>query len=66
MSSVIGIQPSLDARGDCPFRKIMIGSPFALLPEDQLLGVFLTVEPHLILLPHLPSCITSPSKGKSG
>jgi hypothetical protein len=61
----MGIQPSLEALGDCPFLKITIGSP--LLPTaDQLLEVFLTVEPNLILLPHLPSCITSPSKGKSG
>ena len=66
ISSVIGIQPSLDTLGDCPFLKIIIGSPSILLPVDQLLEVFLTVEPHLILLPHLPSCIISPSKGKRG
>ena len=65
ISSVIGIQPSLLASINCPFLNIRIGSP-SVPTDDQLLGWFLTVEPNLILLPHLPSYITSPSKGKRG
>ena len=34
--------------------------------DDQSLDLFFTVEPNLILFPHLPSYITSPSKGDKG
>jgi hypothetical protein len=42
-----------------------MGSPFVPV-EDHVLGVFLTVDPKRIELPHLPSKILSPSNGKSG
>ena len=43
----------------------MIGSPLEPV-EDQLLEEPFTVEPYLILLPNLPSYITSPSNAVKG
>jgi hypothetical protein len=66
---VIGIHPS-SVCSPCPFRIIVIGSPF--IPDvDQLfvivgLGEPATVLPKRIEFPHLPSCIKSPSKGNKG
>jgi hypothetical protein len=42
----------------------VIGSPFSPA-SDQFVNPF-TVEPNLILLPHLPSWNISPSNGRSG
>ena len=52
----------------CPFLIIVIGLPFTD-PVDHafkgILSIWL-VLPNLILLPHLPSIITSPSYGYKG
>ena len=64
ISSTVGIQPS-SVWLPCPLRIMVIESPFSPI-EDQVFGVFFTVEPNRIELPHLPSIILSPSKGKRG
>ena len=64
ISSIVGTHPS-SVWLPCPLRIIVMGSPFSPV-EDQVLGVSLTVEPKRIELPHLPSKILSPSKGKRG
>jgi hypothetical protein len=63
-SSTTGTQPSSPLFGSSPFLIIVMGSPFSPV-SDQFVLPF-TVEPKRIELPHLPSCIKSPSKGKSG
>ena len=64
----MGIQPLSLVFDGCPFLNIVIGSP--LFPaDDQLLAYMLldlAVLPNLKLLPYLPSCIISPSKGSKG